>query len=52
MKKISLLIVALIASEAIFAQTTKWDIDPGHSNIQFSISHMVISEVTGNFKSF
>ena len=52
MKKISLLIVALIASEVNYAQTTKWDFDLGHSNIQFSISHMVISEVTGNFKSY
>lgn len=52
MKRISLLIFALIASEVIFAQTTKWDFDLGHSNIQFSISHMVISEVTGNFTSF
>lgn len=52
MKKISLLIVALIASEVIFAQTTKWSFDPAHSSIQFSISHLVISEVTGNFKSY
>ena len=52
MKKISLLIVALITSGVIFAQTTKWDFDLGHSNIQFSINHMVISEVTGNFTSF
>ena len=52
MKIISLLIVALITSGVIFAQTTKWDFDLGHSNIQFSINHMVISEVTGNFTSF
>jgi len=52
MKKISVLIFALITSGVIFAQTTKWSIDPAHSSIQFSISHMVISEVTGNFKSF
>jgi len=43
---------ALIASGAIFAQTTKWGVDPGHSNIQFSISHMVISEVTGKFSTY
>lgn len=52
MKKISLLIFALITSGVIFAQTTKWTFDPAHSNIQFSISHLVISEVIGNFTSY
>lgn len=52
MKKISLLTFALITSVVIFAQTTKWAFDPAHSNIQFNISHLVISEVTGNFKSY
>ena len=30
----------------------KWKIDTAHSNINFSVSHMVISEVTGTFKEF
>jgi polyisoprenoid-binding protein YceI len=29
-----------------------WKTDPAHSNIQFSIRHMVIAEVTGKFKEF
>ncbi|MFA5833687.1 MAG: YceI family protein [Bacteroidota bacterium] len=30
----------------------KWNIDVAHTNINFTVSHMVISEVTGNFKEF
>ncbi|MEX0858590.1 MAG: YceI family protein [Balneolaceae bacterium] len=29
-----------------------WNIDPTHSEIQFKAKHLVISTVTGNFKSF
>lgn len=32
--------------------TTKWVIDPTHSEIQFKVKHLVISTVTGSFKSF
>jgi len=31
---------------------TKWVIDPMHSEIQFKVKHLVISTVTGSFKSF
>jgi polyisoprenoid-binding protein YceI len=31
---------------------TIWNIDPTHSEIQFKVKHLVISTVTGNFKSF
>jgi polyisoprenoid-binding protein YceI len=29
-----------------------WNIDVAHTNINFAVSHMVISEVTGTFKEF
>ncbi len=32
--------------------TTKWAIDPTHSEVQFKIKHLVISTVTGTFKKF
>ena len=32
--------------------TTKWVIDPTHSEVQFKIKHLVISTVSGFFKSF
>lgn len=50
MKKVSV-ILCLFASVALSAQTT-WTADPAHSNINFSISHLMISEITGNFGEF
>ena len=32
--------------------TTKWVIDPSHSEIEFKVRHLMISNVTGSFKSF
>ncbi len=32
--------------------SNKWNIDAAHSNLQFSIRHMVISKVRGAFKSY
>jgi polyisoprenoid-binding protein YceI len=34
------------------ATVTKWVIDPMHSEVQFKVKHLVISTVTGFFKSF
>lgn len=32
--------------------TTKWIIDPSHSEVSFKVKHLVISTVTGYFRSF
>ena len=32
--------------------TTKWNLDPSHSEIQFKVRHMMISNVTGHFEKF
>jgi polyisoprenoid-binding protein YceI len=34
------------------ATTTKWVLDPMHSEVQFKVKHLVISTVTGLFKTF
>ena len=34
------------------AVKTKWIIDPMHSEVHFKVKHLVISTVTGTFKSF
>ena len=34
------------------ATTTKWVLDPMHSEVQFKVKHLVISTVTGSFKKF
>jgi polyisoprenoid-binding protein YceI len=31
---------------------TQWKIDPGHSEIQFKVKHLMITTVTGYFKTF
>lgn len=51
MKKIYFLLLAVIFTASISAQT-KWVADKAHSKVQFSVVHMVISDVTGNFKNF
>jgi polyisoprenoid-binding protein YceI len=41
-------ILAIVAPFA-FAQATSWNIDPAHSNTEFSIRHLGISNVHGHF---
>jgi len=50
MKKISLSMVFVLFVFTAFAQT--WVSDPAHSRLGFTISHLMISHVTGNFKQF
>jgi polyisoprenoid-binding protein YceI len=38
--------------ETVAATTTKWVLDPMHSEVQFKVKHLVISTVSGFFKSF
>ncbi|WP_129716957.1 YceI family protein [Pedobacter sp. SYP-B3415] len=51
MKKIGLILLALIISFGAFAQT-KWTVDPMHSFVNFSVKHMGISFVDGSFRKF
>ncbi len=52
MKKLNVLVTLLLmAAGSAFAQT-KWATDLAHSKVGFSVTHMTISEVEGNFKDF
>ncbi len=51
MKKLFAFGALVLLAAAATAQTT-WTIDKPHSTIGFSVSHMVVSETTGNFKDF
>jgi len=52
MKKIFItIVVTIFLATGTFAQTT-WIIDRVHSNVKFSVSHLVISEVEGSFKVY
>jgi len=48
---LSLVAVAIMVS-ASFAQEKNWSLDKAHSNIGFSIAHLVISDVQGNFTDY
>jgi len=41
--------IVLLASLSALAQTSNWNIDPAHSTAQFTVRHLGISNVTGNF---
>lgn len=34
---------------SVFAQPTEWQIDKAHTNVGFTVTHLVISDVTGRF---
>ncbi len=51
MKKVILAAVAVAAVFSAKAQDS-WTVDKTHSSVNFSVTHLVISEVDGQFKSF
>ncbi len=51
MKKTILTLFSVFALTFGFAQEA-WVMDKAHSKIQFNVTHLVIAEVTGNFKEF
>jgi polyisoprenoid-binding protein YceI len=51
MRKLILVSVFSLWQIVIFAQT-KWNVDFAHSSIKFTVTHLVISEVDGSFKSY
>lgn len=50
MKKITLVATTLLVSFATFAQ--QWTVDKAHAKVGFTVTHLLISEVDGNFKTF
>jgi polyisoprenoid-binding protein YceI len=51
MKKLNILLSALLVSGSTFAQTT-WNIDKAHTKIGFNVVHMAVAEVEGKFNDF
>lgn len=49
--RILTLLALVLCSTQIFAQT-KWALDKSHTNIKFTVTHMMISEVDGEFREF
>jgi polyisoprenoid-binding protein YceI len=52
MKRLAVVFIAIFAVTALVTAQSEWKFDKVHSSVTFSIRHMVISEVSGNFKDF
>lgn len=52
MKRILSFFTAVFFAASLSFSQTAWTVDKAHSSITFSVSHMVISEVSGKFKDF
>ncbi len=52
MKQLLLTLAAFLTVALTNAQEANWGFDPTHSNVRFAVSHMVISEVEGNFDGY
>jgi len=52
MKKMFLFTIAVFFITITATSQTIWKVDPVHSKVIFSVSHMVISEVSGRFNDF
>jgi polyisoprenoid-binding protein YceI len=50
MKKTTMIIAAVMISMATFAQT--WNLDKAHAKLGFTVTHLMVSDVEGSFKSF
>jgi polyisoprenoid-binding protein YceI len=51
MKKLTLSLLALAPALALAAPST-WNVDPSHSQVGFSVRHLVISNVRGEFSRY
>jgi polyisoprenoid-binding protein YceI len=52
MKKFVVVFLVMIAVTALATAQSEWKVDKVHSSVTFSVRHMLIAEVSGNFKDF
>jgi len=50
MKRLTLLLAALAAPALASAQSSTWDFDPAHNQATFTVRHMGVSNVRGEFQ--
>lgn len=41
-----------VATMSATAQNTSWSVDNSHSNVKFTVTHLVVSEVDGSFRTY
>lgn len=51
-KLVTVFAAAMMFATGAWAQAGKWTVDASHSNVKFSVSHLVVSETEGYFKVF
>lgn len=52
MKKTVLTLFFAASTLAALSQSTNWSVDNTHTNVKFTVTHMVVSEVDGTFKTY
>lgn len=52
MKKVFTILASMVLTAGAFAQSSTWKTDASHSNVKFAVTHLVVSEVEGYFKTF
>ena len=45
-----IVLLAAVAAGPAAAAESVWEIDPAHSSVQFSVRHMMVSNVRGEFR--
>jgi polyisoprenoid-binding protein YceI len=49
---INTILAIVLFAAASFAQSIAWKFDKAHSQVKFNVTHLVISQVTGYFRTF
>lgn len=52
MKKLIILSSMFAVTMFATAQSTSWSVDNSHSNVKFTVTHLVVSEVDGSFRTY
>ena len=52
MKKMFILIAAILTMTFSAVAQTEWRVDNVHSNVKFSVTHLIISDVEGSFNVY
>lgn len=52
MKKLQITLATLVLAGSMALAQSNWSVDASHSKVQFSVTHLMISETTGKFKVY
>ena len=52
MKKIFAILLLSSLGLGVNAQNIVWNVDPTHTTVKFAVTHLMVSEVEGNFKTY